>query len=76
MHTLRKILWITLLILVLLLAVQNLVLVEFNFLVWSLRLPRGLLVLLSLGLGFGLGLGWAQLRSARDDKSRRPAGPR
>lgn len=42
---------------------QNLATVEFNFLLWSISLPRVVLLLLVFLLGLAVGYGWAKLNT-------------
>ncbi|MCR8922915.1 lipopolysaccharide assembly protein LapA domain-containing protein [Dasania sp. GY-MA-18] len=49
-----------LLVLFALLLLQNLAMVELNFLLWSVSLPRVILLLLVFLLGLAVGYGWAK----------------
>ena len=62
MRKLRSYALLALVILLVVVALQNLVTVEVSFLIWSMRLPRGILVLLCGLVGFGIGVGWSELR--------------
>jgi uncharacterized integral membrane protein len=55
MKTFKSIVVVILLALVLIFAVQNMTIVEVQFLTWSVSLPRSLLVIALLLVGFVLG---------------------
>lgn len=55
MKTVKSIITVVLLALVLVFAVQNMVIVQVQFLTWSLSMPRSLLVMVLLLIGFVLG---------------------
>jgi putative membrane protein len=56
MHTIKSIISLTLIIAVLIFAIQNVAQVEIQFLLWSYSLPRALLIVILLGTGFVIGM--------------------
>jgi putative membrane protein len=56
MHTIKSIISLTLIIAVLIFAIQNVAEVEIQFLLWSYSLPRALLIAILLGTGFIIGM--------------------
>lgn len=56
MHTLKSIISLSLIIAVLIFAIQNVAAVEIQFLLWSFTMPRALLIATLLGIGFVIGM--------------------
>jgi putative membrane protein len=56
MQTVKSIISLVLIIAVLIFAIQNIAAVEIQFLLWSISMPRALLIATLLGIGFIIGM--------------------
>lgn len=72
MNKVKSIISIVLIILSVIFLLQNMVTVKIDFLVWTLELPRALLVVILIGIGFVIGL-IASSYSKHDKRPKPPA---
>ena len=56
MRSIKIIISLLLIIAVMIFSIQNIAAVEIQFLVWSLSIPRALLIAILLGIGFIIGM--------------------